>query len=307
MSRWTPADLPDLAGKLAVVTGANSGIGYFTARELGRVGCRVVMACRSQGKADDAAASLRAEVPDGHFEVRLLDLASLASIQEFAEDFSAEALDLLCLNAGVMALPQRQTADGFEMQMGTNHFGHFALTGRLLERLQAAPAARVVAVTSILHRRGQIDLENLEGEQGYHKWRQYNASKLANLMFALQLQARLENVGSSAQALAAHPGYSATNLQFAGPAMEGSAFGRLRSWIGNTLLAQPAEKGAWPSLYALGAPEAEAGALYGPDGPMELWGHPKVCPPAPQARDTTMQTWLWECSVERTGVDFGGI
>jgi NAD(P)-dependent dehydrogenase (short-subunit alcohol dehydrogenase family) len=307
VTSWTPEALPDLSGAQAVVTGANSGIGWFTALELGRRGAQVVLACRSVERGEEAAGRLRAEVPGASFEVRRLDLADLSSVREFAEGYPEGALDLLCLNAGVMALPPRKTADGFEMQMGTNHFGHFALAGLLLGRLQNAVAARVVTVTSLLHRRGKLDLDDLDGARGYHKWRQYNASKLANLMFALQLQARLQRAESTVRSLAAHPGYAATNLQFAGPTMEGSLLGKAWSWVGNTFLAQSAEKGAWPSLYALAAPEAEAGALYGPDGPYELWGCPTVCPPAAQALDEEAQVALWEASVARTGVDFDSL
>ena len=220
---WTAADIPDQTGQTAVVTGANSGIGLIAARELARAGATVVMACRDQGKGEDAIAELRKEVPGAEPQLRRLDLASLASVREFATAVSGQhgSIDLLVNNAGVMATPRRETADGFELQLGTNHLGHFALTGLLLQRLNAGPEPRVVTVTSTAHRTGRINFDDLQGEKRYFRWAAYGQSKLANLLFAYELQRRAEAAGLELRSIAAHPGYSATNLQSAGPGLGG--------------------------------------------------------------------------------------
>ena len=219
--------MPDLGGRVAVVTGANGGLGYETARVLAAHGAHVLMACRDLEKAGRAIKRIHGDDPAAELEPRILDLADLGSVRRFAEGFALDhdRLDLLVNNAGVMALPLRRTADGFEMQMGTNHFGHFALTGLLLESILAAPAARVVTVTSLMHELGHIDFDDLDCERHYHKWRAYGRSKLANLLFTHELQARLAEADASAIAVACHPGYAATDLQVAGPRMSGSPWG----------------------------------------------------------------------------------
>ncbi|CAM5559448.1 hypothetical protein SRIMM317S_03739 [Streptomyces rimosus subsp. rimosus] len=216
MTRWNTSHIPDQTGRSAVVTGANSGIGYVTARELARRGARVVLACRNESRGHTALARLRSEVPAAKAEFRQLDLADLKSVRAFAaglDDFDGERLDLLINNAGVMALPERRTADGFEMQFGTNHLGHFALTGLLLPKLLGTPGARVVTVSSGFHALANVKLSDLNSERGYHRWIAYGRSKSANLLFSHELSRRLARAGSQVLAVAAHPGYADTNLQ----------------------------------------------------------------------------------------------
>ncbi len=303
--RWTVDDIPDLRGKLAVVTGANSGLGLATARALARKGAKVVLACRSQDKAEQAIASLMADLErldEDQLEFRSLDLADLDSVRSFAEGIANThgKLDLLINNAGVMALPYRKTAQGFEMQLGTNHLGHFALTGRLLPLLLAAPAARVVTVSSHMHRVGKIRFDDLHFERGYRKLAAYGQSKLANLLFTYELQRRLERARARVIAVAAHPGYSATDLLQRGP--------RARFFsLGNRLMAQGAEQGALPSLHAATAPEVQGGEYYGPGGLMELKGHPIKVRSNRRSHDRAVAERLWSVSIELTGVDFDAL
>lgn len=296
MSRWTPADLPDLSGRTALVTGANSGLGFHTSLELARHGARVLMACRDPRRAQDALGRLRAAGAEA--ELVALDLASLASVQAAASDVASRvgALDVLVCNAGVMAVPRRLTEDGFESQLGTNHLGHFALVGRLLPQLLAAPAPRVVVVSSGAHRMGRIDLDDLQAERSYSRWRAYGQSKLANLLFAAELDRRAAGRLAS---VAAHPGYAATHLQSGqgSPVMEGL----MR--LGNATIAQSDAQGAWPSLYAAGAPEARSGAYYGP-ALLELRGHPKEVGRSAAAQDVVVAGGLWEASERLTGVRY---
>ena len=288
--KWTPADLPSQDGRTAIVTGANSGIGLAAARELARAGARVVLAVRDTSKGDRAAQSI-----GGATEVRRLDLADLASVREFAGGVDFD-VDLLINNAGVMAVPESRTADGFEMQIGTNHLGHFALTNLLLPRV----TDRVVTVASGAHRMGQIDLDDLNWEgRRYDRWRAYGQSKLANLLFTLELQRRLDDAGSDVRAVAAHPGWSATNLQ----SHTGSRIQGLFMAIGNKLIAQSEEQGAWPTLYA--ATEDLAGAAYvGPDGFQEGRGHPKLVGRSGAASDADTARRLWDLSEKLTGTTF---
>ena len=217
-TKWTSSDIPEQTGRVAVVTGANSGLGLITARELARARATVVIACRDTDKGDRAVAEIRAQVPEADLEVRALDLADLASVRSFAARLGGErdSVDLLINNAGVMAPPRRTTVDGFESQFGTNHLGHFALTGLMLPSLLAAPAPRVVTLSSGAHRIGKMDFDDLQGERSYNNWRAYGQSKLANLLFCFELDRRARAAGTKLMSLAAHPGYAATNLQFAG-------------------------------------------------------------------------------------------
>jgi NAD(P)-dependent dehydrogenase (short-subunit alcohol dehydrogenase family) len=288
--KWTAQDLPDLAGRRVVITGANSGIGLVAARELARAGARVVLAVRDTAKGDQAAASM-----DGATEVRSLDLADLGSVREFADGFDGE-IDLLINNAGVMAVPKSRTADGFEMQIGTNHLGHFALTNLLLGQI----TGRVVTVSSGAHRLGKIDLDDLNWEnRRYDRWRAYGQAKLANLLFTLELQRRLSEAGSDVLAVAAHPGYAATNLQ----SRTGSRLQNGIMWIGNKLIAQSDEQGAWPTLYAATA-DVAGGAYVGPDGLQEQRGHPTLVGRSSAANDADTARGLWELSERLTGVSF---
>ena len=316
---WTPVAIPDLSGLVALVTGANSGIGFHTAAGLAGHGARVILACRDPGRGEEALTRIRAGGATA--ELRALDLADLGSVRRLADDMTAALprLDVLVNNAGVMALPQRVTADGFEMQFGTNHLGHFALTGLLLPLLLAGSVprrgpssgpelttgpARVVTVSSTMHRTGRIAKDDLMGERRYSPWRAYSQSKLANLLFFRELQRRADDAGAHLASLAAHPGYAATNLQSAGPRMSGNALmGRLMA-LGNTVFGQSAEHGAWPSLRAATDPLARGGEYFGPSGFAEQRGKPRRVGMTAAAMDPETAAWLWQRSVELTGVDY---
>ena len=294
MSGWTAAEIPDQRGRVAIVTGANSGIGLAAARELARAGARVVMAVRNQDKGREAAQTITGEV-----EVRELDLADLASVRAFAGAFDGE-LHLLINNAGVMAPPRRLTKDGFESQFGTNHLGHFALTGLLLPRLLATEEPRVVTLSSGAHRIGRIRFDNLQGERRYVSWLWYGQSKLANLMFCFELQRRATEAGVPLKSMAAHPGYARTNLQFAAPPW----YEQLIMRITNPVMGQSAEMGALPTLYAATVPDLPGGTFIGPDGFLEQRGHPKIVTGAGRAYDEDAARRLWEVSEELTGVRY---
>lgn len=301
---WSEKDLPDLSGRVCVVTGGNSGLGLETARALAGAGAHVVIACRDAGRAEGALEEIRSGLPSAKVEALSLDLASLRSVRAFAAELGARhpAVHVLVNNAGVMALPRRETEDGFELQLGTNHLGHFALTGLLLPRLLAAPDPRVVTLSSTMHRAGRIDFEDLHGRRRYRKWPAYAQSKLANLLFTLELARRAERAGVALRSVGAHPGYAATNLQAAGPRMEGARLAERVMALGNRVLAQGAAEGARPTLYAAAAPEARNGGYYGPDGPLRLWGHPREESPSRAARDQSAAGRLWEVSELLTGV-----
>jgi NAD(P)-dependent dehydrogenase (short-subunit alcohol dehydrogenase family) len=288
MSKWTAADLPSQAGRTIVVTGANSGIGLVAARELARSGANVVLAVRNAAKGEAAAAQI------GHgAQVRPLDLASLESVRAFAAAWEGP-LDVLVNNAGVMATPETRTADGFELQFGTNHLGHFALTGLLLDRI----TDRVVTVSSGAHRIGKIHLDDLNWEKGYKRWPAYGQSKLANLLFTFELQRRLAAAGSPVRALAAHPGYASTNLQFHTASIQDRLMG-----VMNHVLAQSADMGALPTLFAA-TQDLPGGSYVGPDGIGEQRGHPKLVGCTAAARDEAVAAQLWERSEALTGVTF---
>ena len=303
---WTADDMPDLAGKTVIVTGGNSGIGYEAALQFARKKAHTILACRSLDKANPAAAQIIASNPGAMVEVMELDLSSLASIRNFADAFhkSHSRLDVLVNNAGVMALPYRKTVDGFEMQFGTNHLGHFALTGLLLDVLLATDGARVVNVASGAHRMGRIRFDDLQWERGYRKWFAYGQSKLANLLFNLELQHLIDAVHAKLLAVACHPGYAATNLQAAGPRMTGSS--AMESLWGsiNGTLAQSAAMGALPTLYAAVSPEVHGGDYIGPDGFAEMWGYPTKANPSAAAKDAEVAAKLWRVSEQLTKVHY---
>jgi NAD(P)-dependent dehydrogenase (short-subunit alcohol dehydrogenase family) len=301
--KWGVSDIPDQGGRLAVVTGANSGLGASTARELARAGANVIVACRNVAKGEQAAAAIRAAAPNAAVEVSELDLADLSSVRRFAERTAEQhaALDLLINNAGVMAPPRRLTADGFESQFGTNHLGHFALTGLLLARLLAAPAPRVVTLSSGMHYIGRIRFDDLEGERHYNNWLAYAQSKLANLMFCFELQRLATAAGTELRSMAAHPGYAATNLQFAGPA---HWYEKAVMAVGNHTIAQSADMGALPILYAATVVDLPGGSYVGPDSWFEQRGHPKVVTGTGRAYDEVAWRRLWDTSEELTGVHY---
>jgi NAD(P)-dependent dehydrogenase (short-subunit alcohol dehydrogenase family) len=298
---WSTAAIPDQTGRVAVVTGANSGIGLHTALELARAGARVVMACRDEGRARAAHDRIMREVPMAEVETRRLDLAQLASVRAFAYAWEGP-LDLLVNNAGVMAPPFRLTSDGFELQLGTNHLGHFALTGLLLPLFADREGARVVTVSSLAHRMGRIDFDDLQSERAYRKWTAYAQSKLANLLFTFELDRRL--TGHPVIAVGAHPGIASTNLQVAGPRMQGSRFGAAVIKVGTLAVSQSAAHGAWPSLYATTAPDVRGGEYFGPRKLGETRGSPRRVGTADAAKDPEAAARLWEVSEQLTGVTY---
>ena len=300
--KWTQADIPDLTGKVVIITGANSGIGYEAALELARKGGRTILACRSMDKAQAALSQIQAQVPNALAEIMQLDLASLASIRAFAAAFKAkyDQLNLLINNAGIMMVPYGKTEDGFERQFGTNHLGHFALTGLLIDRILATPSARVVNISSGAHRMGSIDFDNLmyEGGKDYAPARAYGRSKLANLLFTYELQRRFDAINADAKATAAHPGGSNTNLA---NHMEDRLLFRLaRPLLG--IMLQPAAMGALPTLRAAVDPQAAGGAYFGPGGFQEMRGYPVLVESSAAAHDATAARKLWSVSEELTGV-----
>ena len=301
MSRkWTADEIPDQDGTVAIVTGANSGLGRVVALELARHGAQVLLACRSVEKGKAAAAEILAVAGGNAPRVQQLDLGSLASVRRFAEELSGRRVDLLINNAGIMMTPRRTTSDGFELQLGTNHLGHFALTGLLLDALERSESARIVTLCSNEHKGGRIDFDDLQQELGYSPRGSYQRSKLANAVFAIELDRRLRAAGSPAISVFAHPGYSATNLQSSGPTGAAKAV----MAITNRVLAQSPERGALPTLYAATAPGVEGGDYYGPDGFGEMRGFPKRVEAISDARDPEIGSRLWQASEELTGVRY---
>lgn len=303
---WSADDVPDLTGKTVVVTGGNSGIGYEAAMVFARRRANVVIACRSLDKARPAASAITAAHPGAAIEVMELDLANLASVRAFADAFHRQhrRLDVLCNNAGVMAIPYSRTADGFEMQFGTNHLGHFALTGLLIDRLLATAGARVVTVSSGMHHAGSVSFDNLQWEHGYRKWLAYGRSKLANLLFAFELQRRADRAGAALISTGCNPGYAATNLQAAGPRMQGSALMESLWGWSNRLFAEDAATGALPTLYAATAPEVRGADYIAPIYYGRGRGSPHRARCSARARDPQTAARLWEVSEQLTGVRY---
>jgi NAD(P)-dependent dehydrogenase (short-subunit alcohol dehydrogenase family) len=299
--RWTQSDMPDQQGRTAIVTGGNSGIGYETALVLAGKNARVILAVRNMNKGEEAARNIRQRYPQALVTVMTLDLSDLKSVRAFAQNFliQSDRLDLLINNAGVMALPKRKTTDGFEMQFGTNHLGHFALTGLLLPVLKKTSGARVVTVSSAMHMSGDIHFDDLQWERKYQRWGAYSQSKLANLLFAYELQRKFETAGINAISMGCHPGFAATNLQTAGPIMEGSTF---RLWLmkmGN-VFAQSQEMGALPVLFAAAVPEINGCDYTGPAKGMS--GYPGKVKSNAKSYDEALAKKLWTVSEELTGV-----
>jgi NAD(P)-dependent dehydrogenase (short-subunit alcohol dehydrogenase family) len=300
-STWTTADIPDQSGRTAVVTGANTGLGLETAAVLAASGATVVLAVRNTDKGGAARATILERHPGADVSVQELDLSALSSVRAAAADLveGHERIDLLINNAGVMYTPKSTTADGFELQMGTNHLGHFALTGLLLPRLLETAGSRVVSVSSVGHRiRSRIDVERLATTDGYERVAAYGRSKLANLLFTYELQRRLGASGASTTALAAHPGVSDTELTRNSP--------RFIQWGGFLVrpFTQGADRGALPTLRAATDPAAEGGRYYGPDGVGEIRGNPVLVESSSRSHDPDLQRRLWDRSVELTGVTY---
>jgi NAD(P)-dependent dehydrogenase (short-subunit alcohol dehydrogenase family) len=309
MAEWTADDIPDQSGRTVLVTGGNSGLGYETVLRLARKGARVLLAARDRGRGTAALERLGAEAPGNQAELAQIDLADLTSVERFAAGFLAggEGLDLLINNAGVMAIPHRETtAQGYERQFGTNHLGHFALTGRLLPALARRPGSRVVTVSSNRHKSAKgIDFDDLQAEHGYRPWGAYDQSKLANAMFVLELDRRLRAAGLGIVSAGAHPGFAHTNLQVSGPRSGGTNLVARGMGLATRLFAQPARDGALPTLYAATAADVHGGDYFGPDGPGEMRGHhPKLVQFSAAARDQAAAARLWVVSEELTGVTF---
>jgi NAD(P)-dependent dehydrogenase (short-subunit alcohol dehydrogenase family) len=304
MAGWTVDAIPDQAGRIAVITGATSGLGLCCAQTLARRHAEVVLAVRDTARGEAVAAAIRAKVPGAKLSVRALDLASLASVRAFAERAGADLprIDMLLNNAGLGMQPQRhETRDGFEQQFGTNHLGHFALTGLLIPTLLRAPAPRVVTVASMAHRRGTIHWDDLQSRQNYNGRMAYNQSKLANLMFGLELAARAAEQGSPLASIPAHPGLSMTGFLTATGL---PAWMRAGGVVATKLLGQSAEAGSWPSLYAATMPDATNGQYWGPDGVLEIRGKPAPGRVWPHATHRADWQRLWDVSQELTGVIF---
>lgn len=297
--RWTESLIPHLGGKTAIVTGANSGLGFEISKVLAHHGARVVMACRDLSKADDAAQQIVKTNPEGEVVVKHLDLSSLASVTEFSNDFldDESGLHILVNNAGLMAIDENRTADGFEMQFGVNHLGHFALTSRLMPHLLSTPQSRVVSISSNAHKFGKMNFEDLMYEKRrYSRWGAYGQSKLAILLFILELNKRL-GPQSAVRALAAHPGVAHTKL-----GQNGGGFVALGFHLSAPLIAHSAYKGALPALRAATDPRAQGGQYFGPHH--SLWGSPETCAPSARASNSENAQRLWAISEELTGMKF---
>jgi NAD(P)-dependent dehydrogenase (short-subunit alcohol dehydrogenase family) len=295
--KWTNDSVPDQTGKVAVVTGANTGIGYETARTLAANGARVVLACRSREKGEAAIARITAERPAEHAQFASLDLSDLESVRAFADGFNRDndRLDLLINNAGVMMCPERKTAQGFELQFGVNHLGHFALTALMLPLLRATPNARIVTVSSMAHRSGKMVFDDLHfATRGYSAMGAYTQSKLANLLFTFELQRKLQTAGADTVAVAAHPGWTSTDLQ------------RHTWWVRmlNPLFAMSSDRGALPTLRAATAADVRGGEYYGPNGWREMKGSPTRVSTTESAKSVEDAARLWAVSEELTGVRF---
>ncbi|MDQ0735375.1 oxidoreductase [Arthrobacter agilis] len=299
MSDFTADSIGDLSGRRVVITGANSGLGLQTAVALARKGAHVVLACRNEQRGREAEGRVRSLTGSESVEMRVLDLASLSSIRDFAAGLDGP-VHILVNNAGVMATPKGTTADGFELQFGTNHLGHFALTGLLLPNLQEAGSSRVVTLSSLAHKRGRIDFGDLQSERRYRRWSAYGQSKIANLYFMVELDRRARAAGWDLTSVAAHPGLANTNLTagMQAPALLDAFGGFFR------LMGQSDAAGASPTLYAATAPDVRGGDYFGPSGPGETRGGPRLVAPVPRVLDRDIAVRLWNRSVELTGVDY---
>ncbi len=303
---WQLGDLAEQDGRTVLITGGNSGIGFEAAKALADKGARVIIACRDAGKANTACEQILADNADASIEAVSLDLASLQSVRACADDVNerCKRLDVLINNAGVMGIPLRETEDGFETQIGTNHFGHFALTQQLFPLLRAAEGSRVVTVSSLAHHFGFINFVNLHGHMFYDPWIAYGQSKLANLLFTYELDRRCRSAGVDTLAVACHPGISSTNLGYASPRMLGSPLGETLVQLYSSMIAQSAAAGALPTLYAGFAAEASGGDYIGPDGLGEMRGDPRKVASSLMSRSESIARQLWQVTEEATQVQF---
>jgi len=304
--KWTSADIPDQTGRTVLVTGGNSGLGFHTCRLLAAKGARVLLASRSSQRGDQARTDILQTIPGAQLEVIDLDLADLDSVRHCAATLRNELdrLDILVNNAGVMAIPRQETAQEFERQFGVNHLGHFALTGALLPLLLETTASRIVNVSSMAHRNGRMNFSDLHSTRSYSRFGAYSQSKLANLLFTLELQSRLESKNAATICVSAHPGWAATRLQYAAPNETGSRFELVLMRTLNALLAQSAEQGALPQLYAATSAEVRGGDYIGPDGWMGMRGYPHKLRAKETAYDEEAARELWRVSVNLTAEQF---
>lgn len=293
---WVSGHVPSQVGRVFVVTGANSGLGLETTRVLGSLGATVIMGVRNMDKGAAAVEELTGDQPDGRFELRHLDLADLDSVRAFAA--GVEKADVLVNNAGVMMPPHTHTKQGYELQFGVNHLAHFALTILLFNTLLQGEDPRVVTVSAVVHRKGRIHFGDLQGNQNYHRMKYYAQSKLANVVFGLELHRRLRTNGFPMRSVLAHPGVTSTNLLSSGPSM----VSRMVMKAGNRMVAQDVAVGALPQIYAAAGPDVESGQFYGPDGRNEAKGYPTLVEPKDEARDRELARRLWDVSEELTGV-----
>ncbi|MEM9951772.1 MAG: oxidoreductase [Chloroflexota bacterium] len=305
-NKWTQANIPDQSGKVVIVTGANSGLGYETSKALAKKGAKVIMAVRTVNKGEQARDEILADVPNADLEVMRLDVGNLASVREFADTFKAtyDRLDILANNAGVMAIPRQETADGFEMQLGVNHLGHFALTGLLLDVIVKTPNARIHNVSSSANWSGTINFDDLMGEQDYGRWSAYGQSKLANIFFTYELHNRLRAAGYDTIVNTSHPGLVMTNLQE--NSLEQSGRNPLESFLyrlAGPLMAQDVNMGMLSQLYGMTAPEAKSGTFYGP-GTFNLRGYPAEASPNSEVKDAEALKRFFDVSEELTGVTY---
>jgi NAD(P)-dependent dehydrogenase (short-subunit alcohol dehydrogenase family) len=306
MEKWTYKDIPDQKGRVAIVTGANSGLGFYTTKGLAEKGCEVIMACRNIEKAEEARAELLSGIPDAKLRVMKLDLSSLKTVRGFSDSIKKEysRLDLLINNAGLMAIPYRKTDDGFEMQFGVNHLGHFALTGLLIDKLNETTDSRIVSVSSSAHNFGVIRFDDINWDKKYNKWGAYGMSKLANIYFIHELADRISSRGIGTCAVLAHPGYADSKLIEKGPEMKGRKFIIKAGRLANKLIAQSSEMGALPTLYAATSAEAAHRNFYGPGGFAGMKGFPEQAFPNKKKISKVNQEKLWDLSESLTGVSF---
>lgn len=303
---WIAENIPDMAGKLILITGANSGIGFEAAKILASKNGEVILACRNQQKGEEALANILESNHNAQVSCMQVDLADLKSVQRFARDFLAkyESLDVLINNAGLMAPPYQKTKDGFEIQFGTNHLGHFALTGQLIGALLKSHGSRIVNVSSNAHKMGKIRFHDLNWEKKYSRWPAYGQSKIANLYFTYELDKRLKELGKSTLAVAVHPGFSNTNLAYAGYNSEGNSLKSFAIKTTSAIFSQDSMMGSLPSVYAAAALDVKGSDYYGPSGWMEMKGIPKKTRSNKLSHDADVAKRLWDVSVEMTGVDF---
>jgi NAD(P)-dependent dehydrogenase (short-subunit alcohol dehydrogenase family) len=302
---WKKEDMPDLDGKVAVVTGANSGLGYETARALAEKNCEVVLACRNHDKANKARNKIEKEFRDPDLRIIELDLADLSSVNDFARRYREkyDRLDFMVNNAGVMHLPFRRTDFGFEYQFGVNHLGHFYLNSQLMELIEDTEDSRVVCVSSLLHKKAELEFDSLNDRESYNKKTAYADSKMANLLYAKELDSRFKQEEIDSKAVAVHPGYSDTNLQIRAAKTAGGKLKLAGMKAMNKVVAQSAEKGALPTLHGCTA-ELEGGEFIGPDGFKEIRGNPTQVEPDPRAENQELRQELWKFSEEELGINF---